>query len=117
MNTTAESIYENICRARNDLEVLPPAYSLPRENDSEQAKVRFADGAMDGIALYHMGVPAQDTALLEQALNTAATDLEQAHEMVRQWVRDGHMVSARDKIVNYLLEHQQELPAGAADAL
>ena len=60
MNTTAESIYENICRARNDLEVLPPAYSLPRENDSEQAKVRFADGAMDGIALYHMGVPAQE---------------------------------------------------------
>lgn len=111
MNTTAESIYENICRSRNDLEVLPPAYSLPRENDSEQEKVRFADGAMDGIALYHMGVPDQDTALLEQALNTAATDLEQAHEMVRQWVRDGHMVSARDKIVSYLLEHQQELPA------
>ncbi len=110
MNTTAESIYENICRSRNDLCMLPSGYSLPREDASGQEKVRFADGAMDGIALYHMGVPDQDTSLLEQAISTAATDPEQAHGMVRQWVRDGHMVSARDKIVNYLLEHQQELP-------
>ena len=111
MNTTAESIYENICRARNELEVLPPEYSLPKEDSSKQDKVRFADGAMDGIALYHMGVPDQDVALLEKALNTAAADQEQAHELVRQWVTDGHMISARDKIVSYLLERQQLLPA------
>lgn len=110
MNTTAESIYENICRARNELEVLPPEYSLPKEDNAGENKVRFADGAMDGIALYHMGVPNQDTALLEQALNVAATDLEQAHELVRQWVKDGHMVSARDKILSYLLDHQKQLP-------
>ena len=111
MKTTPESIYENICRARNELEVLPPEYSLPKEDSSKQDKVRFADGAMDGIALYHMGVPDQDVALLEEALNTAAADQEQAHELVRQWVTDGHMISARDKIVSYLLERQQLLPA------
>ena len=111
MNTTNERIYENIFRARNELEVLPPEYSLPQEDKPQQDKVRFADGALDGIALYHMGVPNQDTALLEQALNTAATNLEQAHELVRQWVTDGHMISAREKILNYLLEHQQQLPA------
>lgn len=111
MNTTTESIYENICRARNELEVLPPEYSLPQEDKPQQDKVRFADGALDGIALYHMGVPKQDTALLEQAVNTAATNLKQAHELIRQWVTDGHMISAREKILNYLLEHQQQLPA------
>lgn len=111
MNATTESIYENICRARNELDVLPPEYSLPQEDTPQQGKVRFVDGAMDGIALYHMGVPHQDTALLEQALNIAATDLEQAHELVRQWVTDGHMVSASEKILTFLLDHQQQLPA------
>lgn len=111
MNNTTESIYENICRARNELEMLPPEYSIPQEDMPQQDKVRFADGALDGITLYHMGVPQQDTSLLEQALNTATTNLEQAHELVRQWVTDGHMISAREKILNYLLEHQQQLPA------
>lgn len=111
MNTTPESIYENICRARNELGTLPPEYSLPAESGAAQDKVRFADGAMDGIALYHMGVPHQDTALLEQAINTAVTDLEQARKLVCQWVADGHMVSARQKISTYLLEHRQQLPA------
>lgn len=111
MNNTTESIYENICRARNESEVLPPEYFLPQEDEPQQDKVRFADGALDGITLYHMGVPQQDTSLLEQALNTAATNLEQAHKLVCQWVMDGHMISAREKILNYLLEHQQKLPA------
>lgn len=111
MNTTIESIYENICRARNELEVLPPEYSLPLEGKDAPDKVRFVDGAMDGIALYHMGVPDQDIALLEQAVNTAVTDLAQARELVRQWVTDGHMISARQKLLTYLLDHQQQLPA------
>ncbi len=110
MSTVAESIYENICRARNELEVLPPEYSLPQEDKPQQDKVRFADGALDGIALYHMGVPNQDTTLLEQALDTAAANPEQARELVHQWVTDGHMISAREKVLGYLLDHQQQLP-------
>lgn len=110
MNTTAESIYENICRSRDPLGMLPPEYSLPREEKpSSENKVRFADGAMDGIAIYHMGVPSQDTALLEQALQAAVTDPQEAHRLVRQWAKDGHMVSAAGKIQKYVVSHQQEL--------
>lgn len=65
---------------------------------------------MDGIALYHMGAPDQDTALLEQAVDTAATDLGQARELVNQWVSEGHMVSAMNKILQYVMERQEQLP-------
>lgn len=110
MNTANESIYENICRARNELGTLPPEYSLPQDGPALSDKVRFADGAMDGIALYHMGVPTQDTSLLEQALDAAVTDLEQAHALVSKWAVDGHMISALGKIQPYTIERQQQLP-------
>lgn len=110
MNTTSESIYENICRARDELGTLPPEYSLPLEDKPRQDNFRFADGALDGIAIYHMGVPTQDTALLEQALDTAVTDLEQAHKLILRWVADGHMISAMNKIQQYTVERQQQLP-------
>ncbi len=110
MNTTSESIYENICRARNELDMLPPEYSLPLEEESSPEKPHFADGALDGIALYHMGVPDQDTTLLEQAIDAAATDLTQAHELVSRWVTDGYMVSAMNKVLHYVMERRQQLP-------
>ncbi len=109
MNTTVESIYENICRSRDTLGVLPPEYSLPLEEPSSESKVRFADGALDGIAIYHMGVPSQDTALLEQALEVAAADPAKARRLVQEWAKDGHMVSAMGKIQKYAVSHQQEL--------
>ncbi|MDE7224768.1 MAG: hypothetical protein K2O34_13440 [Acetatifactor sp.] len=110
MNTTSESIYENICRARNELGILPREYSLPQDGPSLSDQFRFADGALDGIAIYHMGVPDQDSRLLEQALDTAVTDLEQAHVLIQKWAADGHMISAMDKIQHYIIEHQQQLP-------
>lgn len=110
MNTTSESIYENICRARNRLEVLPPEYSLPLEEEPKPGAPRFADGALDGIALYHMGVPDQDTALLEQAVDMAPTDSEQARRLVSSWAAEGHMISAMNKILPYVIERRQQLP-------
>ena len=110
MNTTSESIYENICKARNELGTLPPEYSLPQDGPSLSDKFRFADGALDGIAIYHMGVPTQDTTLLEQALDVAVTDLEQAHKLISQWATDGHMISAMNTIQQYTIERQQQLP-------
>lgn len=110
MNTSIESIYENICKARNELGALPREYSLPQDDTSPSGKYRFADGALDGMAIYHMGVPDQDVSLLEQALDTAVTDLEQAHELIRKWVVEGHAISAMGKIQQYATERQQQLP-------
>ena len=110
MNSTSESIYENICRARNQREELPLEYSLPTEEASSPDKPRFADGALDGIALYHMGAPDQDASLLKQAVDAAATDLDQAHELIGRWVTDGHMISVMNKVLQYVIERQQQLP-------
>lgn len=110
MDNLSESIYENICRARNEREELPPEYSLPPEETPKPGKPRFADGALDGIALYHMDAPDQDAELLKQAVDAAATDLEQAHRLVSGWVVDGHMVSVMNKVLSYVTERRQQLP-------
>lgn len=109
-SNTPESIYENICRARNESEVLPPTYSLPPEETLSPDKARFCDGALDGIALYHMTAPDQDSTLLEQAVDAAATDQKHAHELVGKWVTDGHMISVMNKVLRHVMERQQQLP-------
>lgn len=112
-NTTEskyESIYENICRSRDELDMLPKGYSLPLEASSQGDKYRFADGALDGMAIYHMGIPPQDASLLEQALDAAVSDLEQAHRLINAWVVDGHMISVMNQVQQYVSGHQERLP-------
>ena len=47
------SLTELIYGSRNADGILPESFSLP--DDTEEGKPRFADGAMDGIMIYHMG--------------------------------------------------------------
>ena len=54
--TVEMPIYERIAGALVN-GALPRGFSLP----SEETGIRFADGAMDGIAIYHMGRQAPDT--------------------------------------------------------
>ena len=108
MTNTSESIYENICKAQNELDMLPREYSLPSETAPLSENIRFADGALDGIAIYHMGIPPQDASMLEQALDVAATDPEQAHQLIHTWVRDGHIISVMSQVQQYITDHQQQ---------
>lgn len=111
MTNTTESLYENICRSQNELDMLPENYSLPTEasSKSDDLQLHFADGALDGIAIYHMGIPDQDSSLLEQALDMTATDLRRAHKLIGKWVTDGHALSVHNKIQKYITDHQQVL--------
>ena len=47
------SLTELIYGSKNADGILPKSFSLP--DDTEEGKPRFADGAMDGIMIYHMG--------------------------------------------------------------
>ena len=49
MGSLAELIYGS----KTAEGILPDSFSLP--DDTEEGKPRFADGAMDGIMIYHMG--------------------------------------------------------------
>lgn len=111
MTKTTESIYENICKSRNELDMLPEKYSLPPEasSKSDDLYLHFVDGALDGIAIYHMGIPDQDSSLLERALDMATTDLRRAHKLIGKWATDGHMLSVVNKIQKYISDHQQIL--------
>ena len=53
MTSENKSIYEYI-RGNLVNGELPPDFSLPKEKQPD--KVTFADGAQDGIAVYHMDV-------------------------------------------------------------
>lgn len=71
MKQKTPSNYEQIVSALQD-ETLPEGFSLPDEGDS---MIRWAPGAMDGVAIYHMGAPsfsAEDEQAVLSAVQTAS---------------------------------------------
>lgn len=62
----SQSLYEYI--AENCVEgELPRDFSLPKKK--EKGKIQFADGAMDGIAMYHMGVERPDSKTQDEMIS------------------------------------------------
>lgn len=105
-----ESLYELIHRALTSEGMLPKGFSLPKPNAE---KIHFADGAMDGIAIFHTSNSAQGVELLEQAVCAAnRDDAGGARELVRRFCETGCMIGAIDEIQQYIIGHQEELAAG-----
>ena len=68
----SESIYELISNAVIDGN-LPKDFRLPKPDDEQKAM--FADGALDGVGMYHMNVPEMtedDRELMESAVRAAS---------------------------------------------
>ena len=105
-----ESLYELIHRSLTPEGTLPKDFSLPKPDGD---KIHFADGAMDGIAIYHTASSSEDVTLLEQAVCAAShDDTASALELVQQFCKKGRMIGAIDEIQQYIIDHQEELAAG-----
>ena len=102
-----EVIRENIRNGE-----LPDTFSLPRDY-SEPGKVKWADGAFDGVGIYHMGAPQ----ITEEHLQIIADAFSAPddHEKVKAGMKDffAQVVPLRgiDAIQQYILEHTAVLPA------
>ncbi len=83
--------------------------------DNESNGIPFADGAYDGIAVYHMGSPEmsdETRELMINALKTAASgDKEAAERAFTELGKAQRAIHVIDAMQDYIIEHQGELPA------
>ena len=89
---------------------LPEDYSLPKE---ETGSVRWADGAADGVAIYHTAPPRvtmEISSLIDLAIHDASEGrYEECCDFLRKLSRDARAVNLVETVVNFILQHQQEL--------
>lgn len=92
--------------------VLPENFSLPSIDDG---KIKWADGAMDGVAIYHMGrteADEKDLALMEEAVRaSAASDYDKAVELFTELGKQKRALELIDDVQKFIIEHSDELPA------
>lgn len=106
---TAEPLYEYIKRHLKD-GVLPEDFSLPKKEDD--SKIRFADGAMDGMSLYHMGRPKlaeEDYQKIEELLELiSAGNIEQADAALLAFSEKHCAIAVIDEFENYIINNIQK---------
>lgn len=92
--------------------VLPDTFSLPKEDDnSNPNKIRFADGAMDGICIYHMVQP-EITDELMQTLADAfkyVADTPKAMKRMSDFFAEIPPISGIDIIQKFIIDNSQLL--------
>ena len=100
--------------------ILPNDFSLPQ--DEEPGKLRFADGAMDGILLFHTGGqrPLDEDGrtkmeeLVQLISDTYKDDNEQGHitdETLRAFMKEHLALSVIDEIQQYIRQNDDKLNA------
>ena len=98
---------------------LPDDFSLPQ--DAEAGKVRFADGAMDGMLMYHaMGTPLDENGRVKmqelvQLISDASQDsiekVQAADETLEAFVKNHRAISVIDEVQGYIRENSKDLNA------
>ena len=109
--TKGESLYEYISRSITGDGILPDDFSLPKLEDKQKAI--FADGAMDGIQIYHMGFTAledDDRKTILDLLRLAnKNELEKASEGFLKFCERFGAIVLIDDIHNTIIDNRDEL--------
>ena len=109
-----KSIYESIKEAIVDGQ-LPDDYSLPNLKDVE-GDVSFADGALDGITLYHMPpfeMTESDYQVMTEAINAAGNhEFEIADSLFIQLSKENRAISISGELQDYINNNHDNLEAG-----
>ncbi|MBQ3290864.1 MAG: hypothetical protein IJH43_00635 [Mogibacterium sp.] len=106
------SLFEYISSAVVDGE-LPRDFSLPDITDENE--LRWADGAQDGVAIYHMSIPEvskDDRTLISDALRAASIGVYSlADEIFEMLGRHTPAIILIDDLQSYILENKSKLNA------
>ena len=111
----AESDIPSFCeqiRAAAGPEGLPPGFSLRRlPADGEEPRLRFADGARDGIAMYHTSIEPGDSGPLHEILGLISAGALAAGEGLETFfVPNGPtMLPLIDGLQSWLMGHREEI--------
>ena len=93
---------------------LPEDFSLPKLSD-DNCVIAFADGAMDGIGIYHMQareLSESDLSLIAEAVQAAnIRDFDKADELFLKLSETVNALYAIDAIQNYIVDNKDALKA------
>lgn len=109
-----QSLYEYIKTAIEPLNETGglPKFSLPPDTSSS---LPFADGAKDGIAMYHMGNPGssdETRALMKDAVQTASEGKhKEAERLFAELGRSASALSLIDELQDHIIENRETIPA------
>lgn len=110
-NNQLTSLYESIASSIVN-GALPVNYSLPRPDDDD-SEFPWADGALDGVTIYHMGpspMSEENQSLMEKAVRAAAArDYNRAYELFASLGKNVSAIYAIDDLQSFVLNHQEEL--------
>lgn len=110
-NNKPMSLFQYISAAATDGK-LPEHFSLPKPKDDEKP-IPWADGAKDGVAIYHMGVSemsAEDQALMEEAVHAAsAHEFDRADELFVRLGKNRSAIAGIDPLQTYIVDRKEEL--------
>ena len=105
------SLYEYIASAVVD-GGLPADFSLPALTEDENG-INWADGALDGVTLYHMGIPEisrDDHTLVTDAVRAAAKrDYDLADSLFKMLGSHLKAIVVIDDLQSYILDNQSKL--------
>ena len=89
---------------------LPASFSLPKE-DADPNRVRWADGALDGVGIYHMRAPeiTEDNMKLVAEAFSTLDDYAHFTEKMKEFFGAVTPIRAIDAIQHYILEHAEDL--------
>ena len=109
-----KSIYQQICDHITD-GILDESFSL-QDEDPDGAPFKWAPGAMDGVAMYHMqhsGLDASQAKGMAKALKSAASgNYPEAEGLFNVWTKENRAISVIDELQKYVIDHSARLDAG-----
>ena len=110
----SKSLYETISSAVVDGE-LPNDFSLPKNTDGKN-EIAWADGAMDGVGIYHMGfsdMSEEDHDLMAEAVKAAAKgNYDSADALFVGLGKKTSAIFVIDPLQSYIIDNKDRLNAG-----
>lgn len=111
MGKSVQSLYKKIEAALKD-GCLPPDFSLPESTDSG---IQFADGARDGILLYHMNLPRlsdADRSAMEKGISQSSEHRwEEAEAALMPVLEKYRALGVIDEMQSWIMNHARDLNA------
>ncbi len=111
-NKKQTSLYDFIASAVVDGQ-LPKDFSLPQKANKNE--IRWMDGAMDGVYIYHMGFSelADDNKalMIEAVLAASKKDFGKADILFCKLGEKVRAIAAIDELQAYIIDHKEELSA------
>ena len=108
-----DSIYSFISNAVGPDGLLPADFDLPKKKEDD--KPLFADGALDGIQIYHMGFKViEEPALAEllEILRTANSgEYDKAEKDLSGFFKEFRAIEIIDEAQNQIIDHKKEINA------